>query len=174
MFVWLPPQLLHLGRDYPKGYDYFRSRLKAAFLKNRDVKDPEQLTMLLARGQYIIKELEALYMLKKYLSPNTCKHSYGSGLPASRVSTETLDRGLAATLLAPAVLGGGPSSLITPGFSSTVCPWARFPTICEVVVNGVDWVSITSAPSLEASGSVSADAVSASLAATSPSVGWCP
>ncbi|KAH6937085.1 hypothetical protein HPB50_025521 [Hyalomma asiaticum] len=70
--------LLHLGRDYPKGYDYFRSRLKAAFLKNRDVKDPEQLTMLLARGQYIIKELEALYMLKKY---RTLKKRYYTDTP---------------------------------------------------------------------------------------------
>ncbi|KAH8025114.1 hypothetical protein HPB51_003030 [Rhipicephalus microplus] len=71
-------RLLHLGRDYPKGYDYFRSRLKAAFLKNRDVKDPEQLTMLLARGQYIIKELEALYMLKKY---RTLKKRYYTDTP---------------------------------------------------------------------------------------------
>ncbi|XP_049267404.1 electron transfer flavoprotein regulatory factor 1 [Rhipicephalus sanguineus] len=76
--VQLYKNLLHLGRDYPKGYDYFRSRLKAAFLKNRDVKDPEQLTMLLARGQYIIKELEALYMLKKY---RTLKKRYYTDTP---------------------------------------------------------------------------------------------
>ncbi|XP_064465056.1 electron transfer flavoprotein regulatory factor 1-like [Ornithodoros turicata] len=64
--IQLYKNLLHLGRDYPKGYDYFRTRLKAAFMKNRDVQDPQQLSVLLARGQYIIKELEALYMLKKY------------------------------------------------------------------------------------------------------------
>lgn len=59
-------QLLFLGREYPKGYDYFRVRLKDAFLKNRDISDPEQIEILLTRGQYIIKELEALYMLRKY------------------------------------------------------------------------------------------------------------
>ncbi|XP_076351309.1 electron transfer flavoprotein regulatory factor 1-like [Tachypleus tridentatus] len=58
--------LLYLGRDYPKGYNYFRTRLKTAFVKNKDVSGSTEIEMLLARGQYIIKELEALYMLKKY------------------------------------------------------------------------------------------------------------
>lgn len=59
-------KLLHLGREYPKGADYFRSRLKAAFLKNKEVKDPEQIKQLIAQGEFVIKELEALYYLRKY------------------------------------------------------------------------------------------------------------
>lgn len=59
-------RLLYLGRDYPKGYDYFRSRLKRAFMKNRDVTDPEKIEKMLTLGDYIVKELEALYMLRKY------------------------------------------------------------------------------------------------------------
>lgn len=59
-------KLLYLGREYPKGADYFRSRLKAAFLKNKDVKDPEKIKQLIARGEFVIKELEALYFLRKY------------------------------------------------------------------------------------------------------------
>ena len=35
-------------------------------MKNKDVKDPKEIEMLLGRGQYIIKELEALYMIRKY------------------------------------------------------------------------------------------------------------
>ena len=62
-----------MGREYPLGFDYFRSRLKNAFLKNRDVTDPEQVEKLIARGQFVIKELEALYMLKKY---RTLKRRY--------------------------------------------------------------------------------------------------
>lgn len=58
--------LLHLGREYPKGYDYFRSRVKSAFLKNSQVTDPEQTAQLLSKADYVIKELEALYMLRKY------------------------------------------------------------------------------------------------------------
>ncbi|XP_074050338.1 electron transfer flavoprotein regulatory factor 1 [Macrotis lagotis] len=58
--------LLYVGRDYPKGADYFKRRLKAAFLKNKDVKDPEKIRELIAQGEFVIKELEALYFLRKY------------------------------------------------------------------------------------------------------------
>ena len=55
-----------MGKEYPKGYDYFRVKLKAAFMRHKDVTDPKEIEMLLGRGEYIIKELEALYMLRKY------------------------------------------------------------------------------------------------------------
>ncbi|XP_014672060.1 PREDICTED: LYR motif-containing protein 5-like [Priapulus caudatus] len=64
--IWLYKNLHYLGKEYPKGQEYFHDRLKAAFLKNKDVKDPEQIEMLLARGEYVMKELEALYKLRKY------------------------------------------------------------------------------------------------------------
>lgn len=60
------PQLLHLGREYPKGASYFRDRLRAAFGKNKSVQDPEKIKELIARGEYVVKELEALYSLRKY------------------------------------------------------------------------------------------------------------
>lgn len=59
-------KLLYLGREYPKGADYFRSRLKAAFLKNKDETDPEKIKQLIAQGEFVMKELEALYFLRKY------------------------------------------------------------------------------------------------------------
>lgn len=65
-FFFSSLKLLHLGREYPKGADYFRKRLKAAFLKNKDEKDPEKIKQLIARGEFVIKELEALYFLRKY------------------------------------------------------------------------------------------------------------
>lgn len=64
--VRLYKNLLYLGREYPKGSDYFRERLKAAFMKNKDETDPEKIKMLVARGDFVIKELEALYFLRKY------------------------------------------------------------------------------------------------------------
>ncbi|KAM6214441.1 electron transfer flavoprotein regulatory factor 1 [Rhynchocyon petersi] len=57
--------LLYLGREYPKG-DYFKRRLKNVFLKNKDVKDPEKIKELIKRGEFVMKELEALYFLRKY------------------------------------------------------------------------------------------------------------
>ncbi|KAM9823719.1 LYR motif-containing protein 5A [Neosynchiropus ocellatus] len=58
--------LLYLGREYPKGSTYFRERLKSAFMKNKDETDPEKIQKLLSRGEFVIKELEALYFLRKY------------------------------------------------------------------------------------------------------------
>ncbi|XP_067349469.1 LYR motif-containing protein 5B [Channa argus] len=64
--VRLYKNLLYLGRDYPKGGDYFRERLRVAFTKNKSVQDPEKIKELIARGEYVARELEALYYLKKY------------------------------------------------------------------------------------------------------------
>lgn len=64
--VRLYKNLLYLGREYPKGGDYFRDRLRAAFAKNRDVQDPEKIKELIARGEFVSRELEALYYLRKY------------------------------------------------------------------------------------------------------------
>ncbi|XP_035207369.1 electron transfer flavoprotein regulatory factor 1-like [Stegodyphus dumicola] len=73
--IHLYKNLLFLGKDYPKGFDYFKGRLKEAFMKNKDVSDDAQIEILLAKGQYVIKELEALYTLKKY---RTMKKRYYS------------------------------------------------------------------------------------------------
>lgn len=64
-----------MGRDYPQGYDFFRSRLKKAFQRNRDISDPVQIQILVKRGEFVIKEIEALYMLKKY---RTLKERYST------------------------------------------------------------------------------------------------
>ena len=48
-------------------------RIHGAFLKNRDEKDPQKLQEHVAKGEYIVKELEALYMLRKY---RTLKRRY--------------------------------------------------------------------------------------------------
>lgn len=66
-------QLLYLGRDYPAGERYFKAKLKNAFMKHRSETDPEKIKMLIARGEYVIKEVEALYMLRKY---RTLKQRY--------------------------------------------------------------------------------------------------
>lgn len=55
-----------MGQDYPLGYIYFRDKCHNAFWKNKDLNDPVEIKKRLKHGDYIIKELEALYMLKKY------------------------------------------------------------------------------------------------------------
>ena len=49
-------QLVYLGREYPAGYNnFFRPKLKAAFLKKKDLKDEEEIKKSIAFGEYIIK-----------------------------------------------------------------------------------------------------------------------
>ena len=59
-------KLLFYGRDYPQGYDFFRSRLRAAFRKNLTETEPAQIEQLLKRGEFVLAEIDALYKLKKY------------------------------------------------------------------------------------------------------------
>ena len=69
-----------MGRDYPKEPEVFRARCHNAFIKNKDVTDPNAIEELIGRGQYIVKEIEALYMLKKY---RTLKRRYYDEDPAN-------------------------------------------------------------------------------------------
>ncbi|KAL0111304.1 hypothetical protein PUN28_012899 [Cardiocondyla obscurior] len=64
--IHLYKTLLYMGREYPKGYQYFRTRLKRAFVKNKTETDPEKIDQMINHGNFVIKELEALYMLRKY------------------------------------------------------------------------------------------------------------
>ena len=73
-------ELSYLGREYPKGQDWFKPRLKAAFMKNKDVKDPEEIQKLIDRANFVVKELEALYALRKY---RTLKGRYYDEDPTS-------------------------------------------------------------------------------------------
>ncbi|KAJ3321489.1 Actin- protein 3B [Boothiomyces sp. JEL0866] len=65
-------QLLYIGKEYPKGYDYFRSGLKRAFLKKKDLPDSE-IDKAVEHGKFVYRELEALWFLKKY---RTLKRNY--------------------------------------------------------------------------------------------------
>jgi len=71
--IQLYKQLIYMLRDYPKDQDLMRIRCHGAFKKNKDENDPEKIEQLIGHGNYICKELEALYMLKKY---RTLKRRY--------------------------------------------------------------------------------------------------
>ncbi|KAF9931706.1 LYR motif-containing protein 5 [Mortierella alpina] len=64
--IALYKQLSYLGREYPAGSDFFHERLKKAFLKNRDLKDPVEIQKRIDLGDYICKEIEAMYHINKY------------------------------------------------------------------------------------------------------------
>lgn len=60
--------LLFMGKDYPiqsGGYKKFQNKLKLAFL-NTTINNEQDLQVALDKGDYIVKELEALYFLTRY------------------------------------------------------------------------------------------------------------
>ncbi|KAI0396826.1 complex 1 protein [Xylariaceae sp. FL0594] len=61
-------ELLHLGKDYELGYQYFRTRLHRAFMAKADLRNEDEIKKGLAFAEYMKKEIEALYYLKKYRS----------------------------------------------------------------------------------------------------------
>ncbi|CAD5221086.1 unnamed protein product [Bursaphelenchus xylophilus] len=76
--------LRFMGRDYPRGADYFHKKLRNAFEKQKDVSDPKEIKRLLDRGNYVVKELEALYKLRCY---RAMKNRYYDDEPP-RIATE--------------------------------------------------------------------------------------
>ncbi|CAI9638033.1 unnamed protein product [Alternaria burnsii] len=58
--------LLFMGREYPQGYDYFRTRLHKAFASQKNLTDEAKIKQGIERAEYVKKEIEALYYLKCY------------------------------------------------------------------------------------------------------------
>ncbi|KAF4508707.1 hypothetical protein G6O67_005051 [Ophiocordyceps sinensis] len=59
-------ELLYLGREYPLGFAYFRPRLHQAFISRAAERDDAKILAAIAQAQYVKKEIEALYYLKRY------------------------------------------------------------------------------------------------------------
>lgn len=62
-----------MGRSYPLGYEYFRPRLHKAFISQSHLQDEDKIREGIKRAEYVKKEIEALYYLKKY---RTLKKAY--------------------------------------------------------------------------------------------------
>lgn len=67
-------ELLHLGKDYPLGFGYFRPRLHKAFMANAHLQNEDDIRKGIARADFVRKEIEALYYLKRY---RTLRRAYG-------------------------------------------------------------------------------------------------
>lgn len=59
-------ELLNLGRAYPLGYSYFQPRLHEAFMANASLTDEVEIKKGIERAEFVKKEIEALYYLKRY------------------------------------------------------------------------------------------------------------
>ncbi|KAI5857040.1 hypothetical protein BZA05DRAFT_387069 [Tricharina praecox] len=75
--------LLYLGRDYPLGYAYFQPRLHGAFMSQAGLQDEQQIRDGIERAEFVKREIEALYYLKKY---RAMRERYGAP-PSAEVGT---------------------------------------------------------------------------------------
>lgn len=62
--VDLYKRLIYLGKAYPD--PNFRKKLHDAFMKNSKETDARKIKQCIKKGEFVAKELEALYSLKKY------------------------------------------------------------------------------------------------------------
>lgn len=49
-----------MGREYPKGFDFFRPRLHKAFASQAHLTDKNDIRQAIGRAEYVKKEIEAL------------------------------------------------------------------------------------------------------------------
>ena len=55
-----------MGRDYPLGADFFQGKCRSAFQRKMTLTDPQEIDKAIKLGEYIVKEIQALYQLRKY------------------------------------------------------------------------------------------------------------
>lgn len=55
MNAHLSSELLHLGQEYPLGFDYFRPRLHKAFISNAGLTNEEEIRQGIKRAEFVKK-----------------------------------------------------------------------------------------------------------------------
>ncbi|BCS27223.1 electron transfer flavoprotein regulatory factor 1 [Aspergillus puulaauensis] len=56
-------ELLYMGREYPLGYEYFRTRLHRAFSSQAKLQNDDEIRKGIARAEFVKK---GLYYVKRY------------------------------------------------------------------------------------------------------------
>ncbi len=59
-------RFLVVGRDYPRGLNFVRTKAKEAFYRNAHLTDEDSLMRAVAKGRWWVKELIGVVQLKKY------------------------------------------------------------------------------------------------------------
>mmetsp|Transcript_46082 Transcript_46082/g.90844 ORF Transcript_46082/g.90844 Transcript_46082/m.90844 type:complete len:119 (+) Transcript_46082:74-430(+) len=55
-----------VGRDYPLGLPYVRDKVKQAFFANQRVTDDFEVKKCVAKGRWMVREMQAVMAMKKY------------------------------------------------------------------------------------------------------------
>ncbi|RYO77823.1 hypothetical protein DL766_008674 [Monosporascus sp. MC13-8B] len=67
-------ELLHLGKDYPQGFSYFRPRLHRAFMANAHLQDEGDVRRGIARAEFV-KKVEKLTRVLLIKRSKRCKYT---------------------------------------------------------------------------------------------------
>lgn len=59
--------MLYLGREYPLGYDYYRTRLHNAFASQAGLRDDEKIKRGIERAQFVKKGTSYIWQLQPYI-----------------------------------------------------------------------------------------------------------
>lgn len=59
-------RFLVVGRDYPGGMAIVRAKAKEAFFKQRHLDTELEIKRAIARGRWMVRELQGVVQLKKY------------------------------------------------------------------------------------------------------------
>jgi hypothetical protein len=63
-----------MGREYPQGYDYYRTRLHKAFISQKDVTDEEKIRQGIKRAEFVKKGTPMLFLEKPCINTNNTDH----------------------------------------------------------------------------------------------------
>jgi hypothetical protein len=59
-------RFVYVGKIYPKGADFVRTRAKEKFFENAGITEEVELKKAIATGRYWVRELSAISKLHKY------------------------------------------------------------------------------------------------------------
>ncbi|RDA90950.1 hypothetical protein CP533_3083 [Ophiocordyceps camponoti-saundersi (nom. inval.)] len=54
-------ELLHVGREYPLGFDYFRPRLHKAFMSRADERNEAKIISYIGQAEYVKKGMDYIF-----------------------------------------------------------------------------------------------------------------
>ncbi|RYF00068.1 MAG: hypothetical protein EOO41_00010 [Methanobacteriota archaeon] len=103
-------RFMYVGRDYPTGLPSVRTKVKAAFIANAQLRSEKDILLAVSRGRWWVNELIGVVQLRKY---RAMRQRYDAGGPAPTAEVEAAaDREIAA--LQAGGGGASPSASSSP------------------------------------------------------------
>lgn len=63
-------RIIFVGREYPLGLNWVREKAKSWFRQNAELTDEVEIRRAVAKGRFMVREMQAVIKLKKYRTLN--------------------------------------------------------------------------------------------------------